>query len=234
MAGKFYGVGVGPGDPELVTVKAAKLLAEADVVVAPKTEKKDGSVALDIAKRYIKESTEILLQVFPMVKNFAADPSPWQKNAAEIENFLARGCKVVFITLGDPMLYSTYIYIYRLLKVAGADAVTVPGVNSFAAIAAAAERPLVLGDEILTIIPATAPTDKIKRALAATDRAVLMKVYHNFSAVADMLAEEGLDKQAIMVSRCGLNEERVITDIKSQKSEPVNYLSTILTAREGI
>lgn len=114
MAGTFYGIGVGPGDPELLTMKAIKAIEKADVLIAPKTEKKDGSVALSIAKPYLKDDIEIVYQVFPMVVNFETTDA-WQKNKEEILALLQAGKNVVFLTLGDPMFYSTYIYVYRLL-----------------------------------------------------------------------------------------------------------------------
>lgn len=231
MCGNFYGIGVGPGDPELMTVKAARILAETEVVIAPKTEKKDGSVALDIAKRYINPKAEIIYQTFIMKKGFADYPDGWQENARQIMSYLQKGKTVAFLTLGDPMLYSTYIYVYRLLKEQGTNIATVPGINSFAAIAANAGRPLVEGDDILTIIPATAPEEKIAGALANADNAVLMKVYHNFSAVVDMLKKADMDKDAVMISRCGMSDEEIIDDIFSRRQEPVNYLSTILARK---
>ena len=84
MSGIFYGIGVGPGDPELLTVKAINAIKKVDVLIAPKTEKKDGSVALSIARPYLKEEVEIVYQVFPMVKGFADSTKAWEENKAEI------------------------------------------------------------------------------------------------------------------------------------------------------
>ncbi|MBR2215828.1 MAG: precorrin-2 C(20)-methyltransferase [Selenomonadaceae bacterium] len=233
MQGIFYGVGVGPGDPELMTLKAVRVLAQADVVIAPKTEKKEGSVAFDIAKPYLKKDIQVAYQVFPMVKNFAVDSvDAWEKNTREILSFLQVGKKVVFLTLGDPMFYSTYIYIFQRLTVAGATIETVPGVPAFAAIGAKLGYPVAEGDEILAVIPATAPPTKIKAALQATDNAVLMKVYKNFPAVVELLEQEGMAKDSILVSRLGLPEERCLRDITEGRREKLNYLSTILCRRQ--
>lgn len=231
MSGTFYGIGVGPGDPELLTVKAIKAIREADVLIAPKTEKKDGSVALTIARPYLKENIEIVYQVFPMVKGFASDTAAWESNKAEILALLEAGKNVAFLTLGDPMFYSTYIYVYRLLRTEPIKIVTVPGVPAFAAIASQIGRPIVEGDDVLTVIPATAEPAKIKAALAASDNAVLMKVYKNFSEVAGLLDEVGLSQEAVLVSRAGLDGEQVIDDIMAHREEKLNYLSTILTRR---
>ena len=133
MNGKVFGVGVGPGDSELLTVKAVNAIKGADVIIAPRTEKKEGSVALDIARCYIGENTEIVYQIYPMVKGFSEDTSAWEKNKAEIMAMLEQGKQVVFLTLGDPMFYSTYIYVYNRLKEAGANIETIPGIPAFMA-----------------------------------------------------------------------------------------------------
>ena len=113
--GIFFGIGVGPGDPELLTVKAIHAIQRADVLIAPKTEKKDGSVALSIARPYLKPDVKIVYQVFPMVRDFAEDPSAWQENKREILELLRDGKNVAFLTLGDPMFFSTYIYVCPLI-----------------------------------------------------------------------------------------------------------------------
>ena len=233
MNGTFYGIGVGPGDPELLTVKAIHAIKAADVLIAPKTEKKEGSVALGIARPYLKEDIEIVYQVFPMVKGFEKDASAWKENKEEILALLRAGKNVAFLTLGDPMFYSTYIYVYRLLAAeSDVDVKTIPGIPAFAAIGSRVGYPIVEGDEVLSIIPATAPQEKIERALAASDNAVLMKVYKNADEVISLLEAHGLAQQAALVSRAGLPEERIVTDISAHKGEPLNYLSTILTRRK--
>lgn len=232
MSGIFYGIGVGPGDPELLTVKAINAIKKVDVLIAPKTEKKDGSVALSIAKPYLKDDVEIVYQVFPMVKGFAKTHSDvWDKNKSEILALLQAGKNVAFLTLGDPMFYSTYIYIYNRLKAEAVNIETVPGVPAFVAIGSKIGQPIVEGDDILTIIPATASAEKINQALETTDNAVLMKVYKNFSQVTAVLAENNLAENAVLVSRAGLDGERIIHDLAKHTEEKLNYLSTILTRK---
>ena len=231
MSGIFYGIGVGPGDPELLTVKAINAIKEADVLIAPKTEKKEGSVALSIAKPYLRSDIEIVYQVFPMVKNFADSTDAWEANKKEILSLLEQGKNVAFLTLGDPMFYSTYIYVYRLLKDEDVKIVTIPGIPAFCAIGSQAGIPIVEGNDVLSIIPATASPEKIEKAIANCDNAVLMKVYKNFPEIADVLAKHDMAKNAVMLSRCGLPDEERIDDIMTQKDKKVNYLSTILTRK---
>ena len=231
MSGIFYGIGVGPGDPELLTMKAIHAIEKVDVLIAPKTEKKEGSVALEIAKPYLKEDVEIVYQVFPMVKGFADSTEAWEANKTEILGLLRAGKNVAFLTLGDPMFYSTYIYVYRLLENEDVTIETIPGVPAFAAIGSKLGVPIVEGNEILSIIPATADLERIQEAVKTSDNVVLMKVYRNFSEIADLLEENGMADQAVMVSRCGLPDERRIDNIGKHKNESVNYLSTILTRK---
>lgn len=229
--GTFYGIGVGPGDPELLTVKAINALKKIDVLIAPKTEKKSDSVALSIAQPYLKPSVEIIYQTFPMIKDFAEETEIFEANKEEILKILRGGRNVGFATLGDPMFYSTYIYIFKLLKPCDVNIVTIPGVPAFLAIAAQIGRPLAYGNDILTIIPATADLEAINRALDCADAAVLMKVYKNVISVVSTLSAKSMLDEAILVSRCGLDDEKIITDLDKHKHDALNYLSTIITRK---
>ncbi len=232
LSGIFYGVGVGPGDPELLTVKAINAIKNSDVIIAPKTEKKEGSLALSIVKPHLNSDAEIIYQTFPMIKNFEESKEVFEGNVQEICKFIDAGKNVAFLTLGDPMFYSTYIYIFRLLKNFGVEIKTVAGVPAFLAISSYINRPLVFGDDILTVIPATAEREKILSALKYSDTTVLMKVYKNFDDVVDMLAEKNMLDDSVLVSRCGLNDEKIIENISAHKGEKMNYLSTILSRKK--
>ena len=233
MSGIFYGIGVGPGDPELLTVKAIKAIEQVDVLIAPKTEKKDGSVALSVAKPYLKKDVEIVYQVFPMVKGFAENSTDaWEANKQEILELLNAGKNVAFLTIGDPMFYSTYIYVFRLLEQEGVEIQTIPGIPAFAAIGSQLGYPIVEGDDVLSIIPATASPEKVEKAMQAADNVVLMKVYKNFEEVADMLDKNEMAEQAVLVSRAGLDDEKIIYDVLAHKKDKLNYLSTILTRKK--
>lgn len=234
MKGKLYGIGVGPGDSELLTVKGARLIGEADVIITPKTEKKDGSVALTIAKTYIQEHTEIVPVVFPMVLNDSEQQEGWEEARRIIVGLLDAGKQVVFLTLGDPMFYSTYMYVYRLVEQAGYEIETVPGVTAYCAIGARLGYPIVEKEEVLAIVPATAPKDKIDKVLAVADDAVIMKVYRNFGEVQDILKKYDMADNAVMISRCGLDGEEIYEAVDSLPRDlKLNYLSTILTKRKN-
>ena len=231
MRGTFYGIGVGPGDPELLTVKAIKAIEAADVLIAPKTEKKEGSVALEIARPYLKKDIEIVYQVFPMVKDFAEDTGAWEENKEEILALLNAGKNVAFLTLGDPMFFSTYIYVFRLLEHEDVDIVTIPGVPAFIAIGSHVGRPIVEGNDVLAVIPGTASKERLEEVMPVAGSAVVMKVYHNSAEIIDLLKRNHMAKDAVLVSRVGLDGERVIHDLEAHADEKLNYLSTILARR---
>lgn len=232
MNGIFYGIGVGPGDPELLTVKAINTLKKINAVIAPKTEKKSGSLALSIVEKYLTSEVEIIFQTFPMVKDFAESKIIFENNKQEILNLIRAGKNVAFLTLGDPMFYSTYIYVFQLLKECDVEIETIPGVPAFLAISSYIGRPLTFGNDILTVIPATADKEKISAALKISDTTVLMKVYKNFPEIVEMLDAEKMLDNAVLVSRCGLENEKILDDLKNHKDEKMNYLSTILTDKK--
>lgn len=231
MSGIFYGVGVGPGDPELLTVKAINVIREADVIIAPKTEKKEESTALTIAKPFLNENVEIVKLVFPMVVSSETLSDAWENNKNVIIDLLAAGKKVVFLTLGDPMFYSTYIYVFRLLENCGYPIETIPGVPAFCAIGSKLGYPVVEGNDVLSIIPATVSEEKLDQALELADNVVLMKVYKNSGQVIKKLQRHGLADNAVMISRCGLDDEQVVHNLSEIGDQKLNYLSTILARR---
>jgi precorrin-2/cobalt-factor-2 C20-methyltransferase len=234
MPGIFYGVGVGPGDPELLTLKAVRVIAEADVIIAPKTEKKEDSTALSIARPYVKADVQILKLVFPMVNHASMLTEAWEENKKSILAELQAGKKVVFLTLGDPMFYSTYMYVFRLLKDSGYAIETVPGVPAFCAMGSQLGQPLAEGTDVLSIIPATMEEDAMDKVLTIADNVVLMKVYKNFAQVVEKLKKHGFGDNTVMISKCGLPDERVSYDLDEVDAKQVNYLSTILAKKRKL
>lgn len=231
VTGCFYGVGVGPGDPELLTLKTIKIIQQADVIITPKTEKKDDSVALTIASQFLRPDVEIVKMVFPMVLDAEVWSDAWLVNREAIIELLAAGKKVVFLTLGDPMFYSTYMYIYRLLEDSGYPICTVPGITAFCAIGSQLGFPLAEGNETITVIPATASPEKVEKAMASADNVVVMKVYKNYKQIVEMLERNQLATNAVMVSKCGLADEKIVYNLSELEDGNINYLSTILAKR---
>ena len=232
MSGIFYSVGVGPGDPDLLTLKAVEIIKAADVIIAPKTEKKEDSTALSIARPFLKSTVEIVKLVFPMVTNTDTWSEAWQSNKEAILDLLKQGKKVVFLTLGDPMFYSTYMYVFRLLKDSGYPIHTIPGVPAFCAIGSKLGLPLAEGNDVLSIIPATMQEEELDKVLSAVDNVVLMKVYKNFDDIVKKLENHGFGDNAVMISKCGLPDEKISFDLNQVEGSKVNYLSTILAKKK--
>ena len=230
-SGKFTGIGVGPGDPELLTLKAVRALAAADVVIAPRTEKREDSIALSIARPHMRNDVEVLELVFPMVYHAGDLSEAWRENRTIIQQRLEAGQNVVFLTLGDPMFYSTYIYVFELLADSGLPIETIPGVTAFCAIASHHGTPVVEGDDVLSVVPATISPEKLEQVLAVSDRLVLMKVSRHFEQLRESLHRHGFADKALMVANCGHADETVHDDLMAVSPQEVTYLSTILTRK---
>lgn len=233
MKGKLFGIGVGPGDSKLLTVKAVEAIQQADVILTPKTEKKDNSVAYQIASPYISEKTEILPIVFQMVTDMTVVTEQWVENRKMIAEKLDEGKNVVFLTLGDPMLYSTYMYVFKALENTGYEIETIPGIPAFLGIASYMGMPVTEWEENVLIMPATAGEEKLDQALSASDNAVIMKVYKRFEMVQKLLRKHHMIKNAVLVSRAGLPDEVIERDLDSLPADyDPNYLSTIIAKRD--
>jgi len=149
--GKFYGIGVGVGDPENITVKAAKRLHEVDVIVLPEAKSGEGSTAFNIVKEYVKPEVEQLFLEFPMIRDVEARKVFRKNNADVISAELEKGKKVAFLTIGDPMTYSTYTYVLEHIS-DDVEVETIAGITSFNSIAARLNIPLMVGDEDLKVV----------------------------------------------------------------------------------
>jgi precorrin-2/cobalt-factor-2 C20-methyltransferase len=238
--GTFYGIGIGPGDPELITVKAASILEHCRHVFVPKSEFGKDSTALDIARRYISPAARIHPLAFPMTADQNVLTQCWSEAANQVAAILKQGADACFLTLGDCLLYSTYIYLLRELQADFADlhAVTIPGVNSFSAAAALTNFPLGEGKEPVHIVPAADDLESVRRALTAGGTVILMKVGARLAEILKILEDAGLLSQAVFVARAGQAGQRIVTDLRKLKvdSGQSGYLSTILvhTGKRGV
>lgn len=231
-------MGVGPGDPELMTLKSVKVLDRTPVVAVPKSASSAGdSVALTIAREVVDlKGKEILELPFPMTKDRDALLASRVRAAEAIVSRLARGLDVAFITLGDPLLYSTFSYLIPLVRdrVEGVRVRTVSGVTSMCAAASLASAPLAEADEKVVIIPAAYDLDEVRYAIEHCDTVVLMKVNRKFDALVEMLGELGVEESSIFTSRVGWPEDEFMsTDITSLKGRKLDYFSMIIV-RKGI
>jgi precorrin-2/cobalt-factor-2 C20-methyltransferase len=229
--GILYGVGVGPGDPELLTLKAVKTIKTADVIIVPITEKNKKSIALEIAEKYIPKKSKIVHLIFPMVSDEKTKSNAWEEAKKVIIEFLEKNKNVIFLTLGDPMLYSTFIYVMEIIKNYKFQIVTIPGITSFSAIAAETNTPLALDDEILEIIPLANNVKVLYKELASEKNIVIMKIYKNFNKVIGVLKKHKRLGKAIMVSNAGLKNKKIFLDLNDLKIDKAEYLSTIISKK---
>ncbi len=241
MQGTFYVVGVGPGDPELLTLKSARILNGCPVWFVPSAFDDGGSMALRIAHGAVRsEGKTILSHRFPMKQVHRGRPpdpevqAAWHQAATTILAALDRGEDVAYPTLGDPAIYSTAFYVCETLQAYGASCriEIVPGVSAIGASAAVAGLPLCLGDERLVVIPATFADARIRELLALADVAVCMKVYRVMDRLVPLLEELGLVDQSVLVERCSLADQRIWPDIRQAVGRELHYFSTLIVRKK--
>ena len=225
--GKLWGVGVGPGDPELLTVKAVRVLREADVVIVPDASSGD-KVALNIVKDYLKDK-QIQFVKTPMVRDKAVMDAAHEAAADTICALLDDGKQVAFLTLGDPAIYSTYMYIHQKVLHRGYAVEVVPGIPSFCAAAARLNQSLCLGREPLTIIPASHDQNDL---MDLPGNKVFMKAGRSILELQQALAEKGLLEGASMVENCSMENEHVYPHFADLK-EPSGYFSLVIVKGDG-
>jgi precorrin-2/cobalt-factor-2 C20-methyltransferase len=217
LAGRFIGIGVGPGDPELITLKAVKALQSADIICIPKSHANKPSLALTLFKGILderKKAPEILELIFPMTKDELDNKALWIKNAGIIAEKAAGGKVVAFITLGDPMFYSTFIYLYQSLKEEHPEVTLeiIPGITSMTACAASAKIPLAEKEEVICVIPSDLDPLIIEETARYADNLVFMKCAHRIKELVPILVRAGFaeDSTVALVKRCTLPEEKVL------------------------
>lgn len=218
LIGKFVGIGVGPGDPELITLKAVKTLKTADILCVPKSHAGKPSMALGMVKQILAERQQplkILDLVFPMSKDEFNVKKLWTTNAELVASHVKSGKTLAFITLGDPMLYSTFLYLYQILREEYPEITLeiIPGVTSVTAAATSAKLPLALRDEVVSIIPSDLDPALIEDTAKHSDNIVFMKCAYRIKDLVPILKKSGftLDSTITLVKRCTLPEEQVLT-----------------------
>ena len=228
--GRFYGIGVGVGDPENITVKATKRLHEVDVIVLPEAKSGEGSTAFNIVKEYVKPDVEQLFLEFPMIKDVEVRKVFRKNNADKINVELEKGKNVAFLTIGDPMTYSTYTYVLEHIS-DDVEVETIAGITSFNSIAARLNTPLIIGDEDLKVVSVNRKTDVYKE-IENNQNLVLMKISRDFEKIKKAIIETGNKENVVIVSDCGKDNEVVYWDIESVEEVP--YFSTMILKKTGV
>ena len=238
MSGRLYGVGLGPGDPELVTLKAARLIRDADVV-AYHAGRHGSSIARRIAGDLVRGGVIEEQLVYPVTTGTAAHPGGYagamadfyEESAARLAAHLEAGRDVVLLAEGDPLFYGSYMYMHDRLADRFHTEV-VPGVTSVAAASAAVASPLVRQTDVLTVLPGTMPEPELARRLADTQGAVIMKLGRTFPAVLRALEAAGRDGDAYYVERAS-TDRQVVLPVKDVDPDQVPYFSIIIVAGDS-
>ena len=232
--GTLYGIGVGPGDPDLITLKATKILSMVQVVFTAASTKNNHSLAVNIAKPHIPETTSIRVLYFPMTKDEKETRESWAKNARIIINQLEQGKDVAFLTVGDSMTYSTYGYILKHIKASAPHVpiTSIPGITSYQAAAARLNTPLVEGEESLLVTSGVKGGDRLRQFSYKPETVVFLKAYRNVEDIIAAVDETDLFQNCVGISKCGLTGEEIVTDPKEFAHKPPNYWTLIIAKQK--
>ncbi|MGF6231455.1 precorrin-2/cobalt-factor-2 C20-methyltransferase [Inquilinus ginsengisoli] len=230
MTGTLYGLGVGPGDPELVTLKALRLLRAAPVLAYPAPDVGDSFARSIVAPHLQGGQTEIAIRV-PMRVDPAPAQAVYDAAAIEIGAHLDSGRDVAVLCEGDPFFYGSFMYLFGRLAERHRVEV-VPGVSSLTACAAAIGLPLAARNDVLTVLPAPLPEDELRPRLQAAEAVAIMKLSRHFKKISQLLEENGLYDDARYVERATLGHQRVLK-LSEVDPETVPYFSMILAHRRG-
>ena len=223
MKGILFGVGVGPGDPELLTLKAIRIIKESDIIAVPGKDM-NTCTAYNIVKQVLSDisNKKIITVDMPMTKEKEKLEESHKNGAKLIRSYLEEGLKVAFLTLGDPTIYSTYIYIHKRILAEGFTAEIINGIPSFCAVAARLQGGLVENSEQLHIIPGSY---SVSDAITLKGTKVLMKTGKKFGEVKEQIKALGL--HAAMVENCGMEQEKVYSTL-DEIPEEAGYYSLII------
>lgn len=233
--GTLYGIGVGPGSVDLLTVKAVNLLAEAKVVCLIKSGTNKDSVALGIAKPYVRKDAEVMTIDAPMTNDESILLQAWQTGAKKIIAKLQEGVNVAFITLGDCMLFSTYTYILKQVKIQlpAVKVENVPGIAAYSYLASYLAVALAEGSENMAIIPAVNDLSKLPDILNNFPNVIIMKVAGKYEKILSIIDKQGLSNQAVYVSKLGHPDQLITFDLDSMRKVERHYLSILWVKRGG-
>ncbi len=231
--GTLYGIGVGPGDPDLLTLKAVKILKTVDVVFTAASTKNDYSLAVNIARDHIPARTEVRALAFPMTKDRTETRRAWEANARTIAAITAAGRPAAFLTMGDPLTFSTFGYILRYMRRLFPDhpVVTVPGITSYQASAAALNMPLVEGEQSLLVLSGADGGSRLDRQINPPDTVVFMKAYRNVPGICTALENTDMLAHSTGVVRCSQPEQEIVDDVKALASRSPNYWTLIIARK---
>ncbi len=227
--GRLFGIGIGPGDPDLLTLKAIKALKEIDIILAASSPKNDYSVALEIARPHINEEAQIEFMKFPMTRDENEREEAWLENSRRTVHLLKQGKDIAFLTLGDPLVYSTFGYLMRKLNIHAPEIEIkiIPGITSFQAAAAKTNTILCEDGESLTIFPGIAEDNELADTLKTQNNVVILKTYKNINTIKNTIKKLGREKNFKFISNLHLKDEFITNDLSLIPEKP-SYFSLII------
>ncbi len=228
---KLYAVGVGPGAPDLVTVRAAEILKRVPVIFSPLSAMGARSRALEVVAPYLDRSRQRVVELaFPMLKEHEELEPAWEQAAGEILRNLEPEGEAAFITLGDVSLYSTFYYVQRIFRSRRPEVEIemVPGITSFSAASAFLQLPYGAAGDRIVILPATFERERLARAISDHDIVILMKVNRVLDDVIEILEAQGILDKAVFIANCGMPDQEVVRDLRALKGTSPGYFSLIL------
>ena len=227
----FYGIGVGPGDPELLTLKAARLIAQVDVVAYPSTTWKE-STARSIAQAHIQSNQTEYPIPLPMRADRTETEAIYTQAAHDIDHYLTQGRHVAFLCLGDPMLYGSFVYLYRRLHHQHPISI-VPGINSFSAASAVSKIPLATLEQSLSLVAGSTPDPSLVDALNQHDTVIILKAGRHRHHIASLIGQAGRVQEAAYIEHASKPEQQIYHDITQLPDGPGTYFSLFLVARQS-
>ena len=230
MTGTLYGLGVGPGDPELITLKALRLLRAASVIAYPAPEAGDSLARAIVADHLPGGQSEIAIRI-PMVAERFPAREVYDRAAGKIAGHLDAGRDVAVICEGDPFFYGSFMYLFERM-VEGHRVEVVPGVSSLTACAATVGAPLAARNDVLAVIPAPLYAAEIRARLADADAAALIKVGRHLPKLRRVLDDLGLTAEARYVERATMANQRILP-LDQVDAESAPYFSMVLVHRRG-
>jgi len=234
IIGRLYGVGVGPGDPELVTLKAQRILSRVAVIFVPRKTEQSESIAESIIGNLSPGiESKIVGMVLPMLRDEKQLQEYWHRAADTIWGYLKNGEDCAFVNVGDPLLYGTFVHILETVKNIHpqVEVEVIPGISSVNAAAARAVVPLATSDERIAIISGNEEDKIIRQTLKNFDSVVFMKMNNIFNKLLAILEELDLTSKCVYVRRGTTQDEEIVRDISLLKGKEVDYFSLLIVRK---
>ncbi|WP_027371606.1 precorrin-2 C(20)-methyltransferase [Desulfovermiculus halophilus] len=233
--GALYGIGVGPGDPDLIPVKAVKILQTVDVIFTASSTKNEHSLAVRVAAPHLPQGIPVHNLPFPMSRDRETVRAAWEENAGRVLGHLNQGQSAAFLTMGDPLTYSTFSYLLRTLHNLDPQVsiTTIPGITSYQAAAAATNTPLVEGEENLLLLSGVKGGNGIRHSSAMqADTVVFLKAYKKCAHIVHSLEECGRLHSSLGVVRCSFPDQEVVRDLSQLAQKAPKYWTLILSRKK--